>query len=408
MIRNEGDANATELRPDPFSFSIRIAGFFAALFLIYGVHVPFFAVWLDWRGLSASEIGIIMAAPYLLRLIVTPSVAVFADHHRSHRQTIIALTVLATVLALSLKFASGFWPVLLIAVPFLLAITTIMPLAETVAVAGVKAAGADYGRMRLWGSLTFIVASFAAGLTIDDYGAGLIAPMLAATAAITAAAAYLLPRPAAAAPDDPNSSRRLAWHDAARLASSPLFLIFLLAAGAVQGAHAMLYTFGAVHWRGQGLSTAWVGVLWAVGITAEIMVFAWSAALIERYGASRLMLIGSIAAAVRWVIMAFDPPLVVLFPLQALHGLTYGAAHAGAIRFIQTAVPETSQGSAQAFYATIAAGVAHGAATMLSGWLYGSLQGGTYFIMALMALIGVAASLTLARRWDGGRIHIHD
>ena len=154
------------------AFGFRVALFYGALFVIYGMHVPFTPVWLDWRGLTAGEISAVMAAPFFLRLFVTPAVALSADRAGSHRTMLIVLAWMSLVLVLLLSQAASFWPILFLIVPLIICNSTIMPLTETIAVKGVREAGLDYGRMRLWGSLTFVAASFAGGVAIDRYGAG--------------------------------------------------------------------------------------------------------------------------------------------------------------------------------------------------------------------------------------------
>ena len=113
--------------------------------------------------ITAEEIAAITAAPYFLRVFITPSVAVWADRTEMHRTIINALAWMALVLALLFAQMESFWTIFLFAVPFAIALSTSVPLTETIAVAGVRAHGLDYGRMRLWGSITFVVAGFAAG-----------------------------------------------------------------------------------------------------------------------------------------------------------------------------------------------------------------------------------------------------
>ncbi|MGQ0671711.1 MAG: MFS transporter [Hyphomicrobium sp.] len=419
-------------------FAIRVGTFYGALFLIYGVHVPYLPVWLDWRGLSASEIGAIMSAPFFLRLLVTPVTALFADRTDNHRRLIIALAWTCLLLAVLTSRMDAFWWIFFTAVPFHIAAATIMPLTETVAVRGVRTAKLDYGRMRLWGSLTFIAAGLAGGTLIDGYGppaavwlliAGAVATVLAAHALPDIAAANATSAPAAAprseckfnepasiAPTSvepssvepgpvepvPVAARPLVIGDALRLVRAPAFLIFLLCVGIVQATHATFYTFGALHWRGQGLSTAWIGWLWAIAVMAEVALFAWSAAVLARVGPVALLLAGAAAGVVRWSLMALDPGLPVLVPLQVLHALTYGASHLGAMHFIARAVPETAVGTAQALYATFAAGVFMGVVTLASGPLYAAGGGLAYLLPAALALIGLLLAWRLEARWSGG------
>jgi PPP family 3-phenylpropionic acid transporter len=396
----DGEAERREAARRRRSYGGRVAVFYAALFLIYGVHVPYLPVWLDWRGLTPAQIGIVMATPFFVRLLVTPTVAIFADHHASHRRTIALLALLATAATLALAAAHGFWTILLLSAVFVVATHTIMPLTETIALAGVRTTGLDYGRMRLWGSLTFIGAGFAGGALIDGFGSGIGIWLIVGGTAATAAAAHLLPAPAAECAAEQGTAQPR-WREAARLARAPVFLLFLLAVGAVHGSQATFFTFGALHWRGQGVSAAWIGVLWAIGVAAEVLLFAFSGAVLRRIGPPALLVIGAAAAVVRWAAMAAEPPLSVLVPLQLLHGLTYGATHLGAIHFIDRAVPERAAGTAQALYATVAAGVAMGLATIAAGRLYATFGGQSYLAMAALAAAGLVAALGVRRGWDG-------
>ena len=319
------------------SFAVRVSVLFAAIFVVAGTNLPFLPVWLDWAGLGPREIAIITATPLFVRVAVTPAIAFAADRAGDHRRFLIGLSwaglAALVVLAQSRE---------LLADPRLhawcsrLAWTTIMPLTETVAMSGVKAAGLDYGRMRLWGSLSFIAASLVGGWVVERLGAGSAIWLVVAGggahhrggarpgAADRARAAEGGDQPAAACRSP----------SAVGLLRSRTFLIFLVAAGLVQAAHAVFYTFGTLHWRDLGLSTGWSGALWAISIVAEVALFAYSAAVVRRIGPVQLIALGAGAAVVRWLAMGFDPPLALLVPLQVLHALTFGATHLGAIHFI--------------------------------------------------------------------------
>lgn len=413
---DDGEAAGSGAAAARASYSLRLAVFYGALFSIYGVHLPYLPVWLDGRGLSAQQIAVVTAAPFFLRLFITPAAAVLADRSRRHRTLVNRLAWVALALVLLLSQAERFWPILLLAVPFAIALSTIMPLTETIAVAGVRAHGLDYGRMRLWGSLTFVSAGFVGGWLIDHAGSGAVIGCILAGAAATAAFAWLLPEragaPAAGVTGPPPSSlgdrkegtvdaERGGAAEAWRLIATPVFLAFLLAAGAVQGAHGMFYTFGALAWHAQGISTAWVGTLWALAIAGEVALFASSNRVVRRFGPTTLLVAATAAAVLRWTLMSTTPPLAALIPLQTLHTLTYGASHLGAMHFISRAVPESAQGTAQALYATVASGVLMGVATLASGWLYARAGGLAYLAMAALAALGLAAALFVHARWDG-------
>jgi MFS transporter, PPP family, 3-phenylpropionic acid transporter len=307
-----------------------------------------------------------------------------------------------------LSLVGGYGPILVIGVAFLLANGTMLPLIETIAVGGVRTQGLDYGRMRLWGSITFIIANFAGGIAIEALGGSIALWLIGFSALLTIAAAHALPPPPVATRY--TAPVRAHWRTSspARLMGSRLFILFLVAIGCTHGAHATFYTFGALHWQAQGLSAAWVGALWAIGVIAEVALFALSAPVVRRFGPAQLIVAGATASVVRWGAMAFDPPLALLIPLQVLHALTYGAAHLGAILFITRAVPHKGMGSAQAFYATIAAGLVLGIVGLLSGALYGRLGGEVFLVPAAVATIGCVAGVMLLRGWNGGPLWADD
>jgi PPP family 3-phenylpropionic acid transporter len=329
-------------------------------------------------------------------------IAYLADHIGNHRKVLVLLCWGALVTLAAFVPLSGFWALLLAATAFGIFWTSIMPLTEAIAMTEVKLQGLDYGRMRLWGSLTFIIASLGGGVLIDQIGEGVILPAMLGAALITTLSVYMLPKGdsrgniSKATPLPP-----IHWREALQLTHSPLFLLFLFTASTIQASHAIYYGFGTLHWRSLGLSAGLIGALWAIGVIAEVTLFAFSKPIIEKLGPTRLLIIAAIGAIVRWSITSLDPPLLILAPIQALHALTYGAAHLGAIHFIAHAVPEQYSATGQGLYSAFAMGAVMGLATALAGFLYGSLGGWAFAVMAIIATSSLLAALLLHRKWSG-------
>ena len=192
------------------------------------------------------------------------------------------------------------------------------------------------------------------------------------------------------------------FQGAVQLLRHPLFLLFLLGSGLIQSTHAVYYIFGTLNWQRLGYGEDLIGVLWAIGVIAEITLFAFSGWVVHRFGPSLLMVAGAAAAVLRWTIMAFDPPLWVLFPLQVLHAFTYGAAHLGAMHFVANAAPTSLAATAQSLYATIAGGgIMMSGFMLLAGYLYADLRAVAYIGMAASGLAALGVCLVLARSWDG-------
>jgi PPP family 3-phenylpropionic acid transporter len=377
--------------------SVRLSLLFAAIFFVTGSSLPYLPVWLAWRDLSAPEIAIISAGPLFVRMLLTPAIAFAADRVGDHRRFLILLAWSAVAAQVLLAQMRSFPAILLASLLLAVAWTSIMPLAEAIAVRGMNAVRLDYGRMRLWGSISFTAAALAGGWVVERASPQALFYLLIAGSIVLAGAAHALSQSGLPGPAARQHRARLSARDVAALLASPTFLLFLLAAGAIQAAHAAFYTFGTLHWRALGLSTLVAGQLWTVGVAAEILIFAYSAALLGRLGPISVLLLAGLAAVVRWLAMAFDPAVWLLFALQALHGLTFGAAHVGAIHFLARFVPEAQAGTAQAVYASFTSGILLGGATLLAGPLYADWGGRAYLAMAGLAAVGVLAALGLER-----------
>jgi len=387
------------------SFALRLGFLYAALFLVVGFYLPYLPVWLKWRALDADQIALLLATPLYTRILFTPAISFAADRIGGRRTILIALAWGSFASFFLLWLADGFWQMLAATVLLAINWTTIMPLIETVAVSGIRKVGLDYGRVRLWGSLSFIVASLGAGVVIQLLNPGAVLPLLLGATALMVIGSYLVPRDLdKSAQAAPAALRRLKFADALALVRAPLFLLFLVAASLIQGSHALLYAFGSLHWRAQGFSGGTIGVLWSVGVIAEVGLFAMSGRVIAWSGTTRLLMLAGAAAVLRWSFMAVDPPLLPTALLQTLHAMIFGAAHLAAIHFLTRAVPEDRAATAQGLYAAIVAGLVLGSVTIACGPLYSSLGGEAYGVMALLALAGTGSAFVLMRRWQGGVI----
>lgn len=379
-------------------FGIRLAVYYAAIFGNLGLYLPFMPIWLAWRGMSPVEIGIITSTPLFVRVLATPTIGIWSDRSGEHRTTIIIGGWLGVVSAGAIALSTTFWPILLWVAVFQVATQSILPLVETKALAGARRHSLDYGRMRLWGSAAFIAANILGGVVIARYGGPSIIYMVIASVCATALAAHTLPR--SAARDDQNDTpaprRPVSLKDIGQLSTTRWFVLVMLAAGLIQGSHAVYYAFGAIHWRSLGITDGWIGLLWAIGVAAEIVLFAVSRHALARFGALGLLLLGGCGAGLRWFLMAFDPAFWLLFPLQCLHALSFGATYLGTLNLIQGHVPEAAAGSAQSIHAALASGVIMGGLTLLSGVVYTPLGPASYLIMAAVSIAGVLAALPLS------------
>ena len=372
------------LRQLPVGFAPRLAALYAGIFVMGGIQLPFFPVWLKAKGLDPQMIGIVLAAPIVARLIAVPLVARTADRHDAVRAAIVATSFLSVAGYVAVGLAEGARAILIAYALASLALTPLMPLTETYALKGLGQRGRAYGPVRLWGSVAFILGTFVAGFATDTIAARNLIWLIAAAGLISALAALTLEplsvdAPPASEPAQPRQS----------LLRDPTFIAVLAAASLIQASHAVYYGFSALQWRGAGLDGTTIAALWGLGVIAEIVLFAISGRLPPFFQPTVLIMIGAAGGALRWAAMALDPPASVLPWLQLLHAASFGATHLGALGFVARHAP-VGQGATAQGYLAIAVGVTTAAATGLSGWLYGSFGSRAYVAMALAAVAGGA------------------
>lgn len=376
--------------PTGMSFASRLAGVYAAIFMMTGVHLPFFPLWLRAKELDPGQIGVVLAVPMLIRVLAVPLATRFADRRAALRETIVAAALLSVAGYLLLGLVSGFAAILIAFAIASLTFTPLMPLLETYALKELAARGRAYGPVRLWGSAAFILGTAMAGLAAD-----LIAPrhliwlIFAGLVLIAFSAMTLAPlTPAPAAPATRETSPRLL--------RTPAFVAVVLGASLVQASHATYYGFSTLAWRAQGYDGTAIAALWALGVFAEIVLFAMQGRLQAFISPAMLLMLGGFGGALRWTVMAFDPPALLLPALQLLHAASFGASHLGALTYLAQTVPP-GQGATAQGYLAIALGLVMAAAMGLSGLLYAAYGAASYGAMALAAIAGGVCALIAHR-----------
>ena len=369
--------------------AIRLALFYAAVFLFVGVALPFWPVWLTAKGLSATEIGLTITAGAWVRIAAPALAAHFADRRGRRRGVLILLAGASLAAHLLFLIAEGFAALLAVSILAAIVFTPIIPMGENMTLLASRARRFDYGRVRLWGSIAFIAGAILGGRAVGGAGSEAILWLVLGTLALTVLAALAMPETGS-----PPARRRV---PAAALLSDPSMVVFLAAASLIQASHAAAYGFATLAWREAGIDDEVIGLLWAEGVLAEIVLFALGGGLAARLGPARLLAIGAAAGIVRWTGLALDPGLAWLVVLQALHALTFGAAHLGAMLYLVRAIPPEHSASAQALYSGVAMGLVMGGATILSGALYDDVGTGAFYAMAAMSAGGLAGAALLAR-----------
>ena len=380
------------------SAPVRLGLLYAALFLGTGASQPYLPVWFARQGLSGGEIGLILALPLVARIVTAPLLAVWADSFRLRRTplAILAAAVAVCYALLALPLGLAWWAVVWFAAASMY--TTLSPLIDVLTLKRALRDGFNYGLPRSFGSAAYIVANLAAGALVARGSPDVILVWITTAVAATSLAAF-------AAPPDPAGAEPVAGPEplARRLAAAGellrdrTFLTAALATGLIQSSHVFFYSFSALTWRRQGLAEDVTGALWAFGVAVEI-AFLWRfEALRRRFGARGLLAMGGAAAVVRWVAFACAPPAWLLWPLMALHALTFAATFVGGLALVERLSNARNASAAQALSSALSGGALSGLATLASGPLFDRYGAGGYLLCAAMAAAGLAAALSLFR-----------
>ena len=376
-------------------FSRRFSLCYALMMIGAGLQLPFLPLWLAHKQLSVNEIAFVIAAIAGCRMVSVPFTAMLADKFRNRRALIIGFGIASVAGYGLLAVANGFHQILFCSILAATFTAPIFPLAEGFSSEGSSLLGADYGRIRLWASLSFLAGNVGGGLLLLALPTASVVYLIILAQLISAATMWLLP------PDPSARAMTRAFHDRPFSSIKPLvsksFGLLVLAASLGQSAHAMLYSFGSIKWTEAGFSAMAIGFLWASAVLCEVLFLYFSRPLVERFGPYNLMAIGVGAGALRWLLMIPDLGFGLTFLVQMMHALSFAALHLGTMHCLLQTVPRSSRNLAQGVYAAASGGLAMMVMTGVAGAAYVRLGGGAYLVMTGVSLAALAFVLALRR-----------
>ncbi|HEY5716544.1 MAG TPA: 3-phenylpropionate MFS transporter, partial [Psychromonas sp.] len=350
---------------------------FITFFFIWGVFLPFWGIWLSGQGISSESIGVLFSIGLLLRFVSNLSLLPMVSSAESTLRLLRSLGF-CTVLAFTflLFFHDYIWlAAITLVVNFMMG--PLAPLGDLVGTRLVNQIQLDYGRVRLWGSLSFIVGSTCVGWLIVDSGQDAILWSIIAATLIMWLLSLLHLSPQL---HDQVVSGAEKKQSLFTLFKRPNVLLFLIIVGAIQGSHGAFYAFGTIHWNEIGLSGVTISWLWAIGVFAEILLMRFNNKLFTKWSIKQMMLLGLLAAITRWLVFACSDNVYLLATFQTFHAFTFAVTHLATIRYI--ALQKNSEMVAyQSLYSGVALGLMMAGFTYLSGVFYAQLHGYVFLIM---------------------------
>ncbi|TWH64882.1 PPP family 3-phenylpropionic acid transporter [Azomonas agilis] len=370
----------------------RLSSFYFFYFALLGGTAPFFGLYFAHLGFSAERIGELVAIPMLMRC-VAPNLWGWLGDITGQRLLIVRLGALATLLAFLLIFVDQNygWLVMVMALHAFFW-HAVLPQFEVITLAHLRDRASGYSRIRLWGSIGFIVAVVGLGglfehLSLDAWPVAIVLIM----SGIVLASLWV-PNARPVTPKVQYSSDSF-WQQL----QQPSLLAFYLCAGLMQLSHGPYYTFLSLYLESLGYSRTAVGLLWSLGVIAEIVLFWVMSSVLERFSLRQILLASFVLATVRWLLLGSSAAdnLLWLLVIQILHAATFGSFHIAAVHFIQHRVGAKYQGQGQAFYASVS-GIGGALGALYAGYSWNTLGPAVTFALAALATL-IAAVIMWAR-----------
>jgi PPP family 3-phenylpropionic acid transporter len=361
----------------------RLSGYYFFYFAFIGAFSPYFGLYLQSLNFSAWDIGLLMSQMQLMRLFGPNLWGWLAD--RFGRR--VAIIRLAGAISLA-GFSAFFWldklPAMLLAMAVLAFFwSAALPLVETLTFDHLREERGRYSRIRLWGSIGFIVAVMGTGAVLD-----LLPPVSILWVCWSILIGILVF--ALLVPESPPTAHPHNAQSISEILRRPQVRALMLACFAMSAAHGAFYVFYSIHLAGHGYSKTEVGALWSLGVVAEIFVFMWMARLSRRFSLRTILLASFAAAVLRFLLMGWGVESVALMVfVQLLHGLTFGAYHAASIAAVNLWFPGKAQGRGQALYSSLSFGAGGLLGALISGATWDDWGAGwTFTLASCFALLG--------------------
>ncbi|MBE9564459.1 MAG: MFS transporter, partial [Proteobacteria bacterium] len=295
----------------------RLSGFYFFYFASLGVLIPYWSLYLKSLGFNSLTIGGLVAILPATKLVAPYIWGWLADHTR-RSMFIIRIACLFALLSFSLVFINQeLWWLTLVMILFSFFWNATLPQFEAMTLNHLGNDTHRYSMVRLWGSLGFIVIAVLIGNLLESYDADIIPVVVLISFVVIALSSFMVPEKL----NIPHEDHSPIWH----VIKQPRVMAFLVVCFLMLCSHGPYYTFYTIYLEEQGYSSQMIGVLWAVGVIAEVVVFLLMHRLLPAFGARKLLLLTLFLTTFRWLIIGYlVDDLSMLFLAQLVHAFSFG------------------------------------------------------------------------------------
>jgi PPP family 3-phenylpropionic acid transporter len=361
----------------------KLSRFYFIYYFFVGAFVPYWGLYLKSEQFSPADIGILMSLFQISRIFAPNFWGWLADHTGKRAQWIRLTAFLGLCGFTAVFWAHGFYWLFFVMAALSLFTSSTLPLAESLTLAHLATTNGHYSRIRMWGSLGFIVAAVVLGFWIDFSGIRSLLWFLLFVQMTLFVLSFGLPEANVAAHEHDEYS---IW----QLIRQPNVMALLLGCALMVTAHGVLYNFYSIYLSDHGYSKTVIGLLWAVGVVCEIAIFMAMPKIMARFSLKAILLVSLALAVLRfsligWAIDAW--PIMLL--AQTLHAATFGSFHAASVEVFARFFNGRHQAKGQAIYNSVAYGIGGTLGGVAGGYALQYLGGQhTFMLAALFPLLG--------------------
>jgi len=370
----------------------RLSSFYFFYFATLGGFLPYWSLYLEYIKFNALEIGELSALMVATKIIAPNLWGWIADHTGKSLRVIRIASFFATVIFVGFLFKDNYLWVAMITVGFSFFWNAALPQFEAATLFHLKEEPHRYSRIRLWGSIGFIITVMCIGWLIDVLSIDYLPEMIICMLAMIWLVSLVTPETNA-------SQHNEAKVGVFKIIKQPEIIAFFMVYMLLQLAHGPYYVFYSIYLNQFSYSSTMIGSLWALGVCAEVLLFIFMNQVLKWISLRHILLASVFLSICRWLIIAYcvdSLPLMVF--AQLLHAATFGSSHVVAIHLVHKYFGDHHQGKGQALYSSLSFGLGGMIGSLGSGYLW-EIQGATFVFS--MAAICCCIALIIAYLWVG-------
>ncbi|MBK6862274.1 MAG: MFS transporter [Ideonella sp.] len=367
---------------------VAFGGVSFSYFAYTGLFATYAPLWLQHLGFSTLAIGSLASMQAATRIVSPYAWGWLADHSGS--RTLLLRWAVALALVCSLGyFGPPSWPwIVAVTVALFLCTAGVIPINEAALAhlvsrddTGALDAG-RYGRVRVWGSVGFILAVSGSGFVLQWAGLVRFPWLVVALLALLLGAALLVPMVREAAQTHERAAPALA------VLRQPAVAWFFAGVFFTVLAHVSLYAFFSLYLAELGYGPGTVGLMWALSVAAEVLWFWFQGRRVHRVSMHGWLVLAALVSMLRFAAMAaFGNLAWVPVIAQCTHAVTFAAKPTACIGLINRHFPGRLRGRGQALYTVLG----YGASGVVGGVAGGALSEALGFAAVFWAAAGAAA-----------------